>query len=412
MEAYLQRVGTKDAHSKAITEENWMKLCAEVKRWDDEVDDADLDSFTDKAGLKAEELLQDEKDKRKRVRERMQRSLTAYGVLLNAIPADLRPTVMANVKQGWAYGLWKWLQDKYQSTETSAAHELIEQWINMRMQEGETFEAYKARVNTLHELLVAADEKPSDGQYSHTLVNKLTPRYNQAVLALKAGDKLKLDKAKSIKPNWDEITAFMNAQEREMLRQEGSTSPSESASSPGAAMAAVRLPGRNQQRRGAGRSHSTAQTQCYRCQQYGHKGFECKNEYVPKQQSGQAQGSSTATGNRRSGIQERVAAATAMGAYPALTEEEMEEIDEGQGQFLFMARAFSAVCGLDRVYAAGGGQQAAGGAAAASAAASAASAAAPSGNGQQRQLKRLIRPGDSRARGSTASSGASISQCC
>src|SRR6185437_1345928 len=51
------------------------------------------------------------------------------------------------------------------------------------------------------------------------LLGKLQPRYKPAVLALKAGDKLK----DADKVEWDTVTAFINAHERSEQRLDGDT---------------------------------------------------------------------------------------------------------------------------------------------------------------------------------------------
>ena len=88
----------------------------------------------------------------------------------------------------FAFGLWNWLEQKFQSTETDSVGELLAQWIALQQEEDESFDAYRARVNHLRVLLVHAKEPPSDNMYALTLVDRLHPRYKQAVLALKAGN--------------------------------------------------------------------------------------------------------------------------------------------------------------------------------------------------------------------------------
>ena len=115
---------------------------------------------------------------------------------------------------GWAYGLWHWLETKFQSTEEDSVGELLGQWSSLRQDEGQSFDAYRAEVNKLAALLEHAKEKPSARMYAHTLLDRLQPRYKPAVLALKASGQLK-DAAAVV---WDTIAAFLNAHEREEAR--------------------------------------------------------------------------------------------------------------------------------------------------------------------------------------------------
>jgi len=231
MEAFFMEIGVEDVCARAMTKETWDKIVSEVQKWENEQQDADLASITGEEAVKLEALHPEEKDRRKRVRELVQRAKKAYAALFKALPLELQPQV-AHIPSGFAYGLWKWLQDKYQSTQTDAVNTLIQTWMKLRMEENESFDSYRARVNSVYTLLVAADEKPSARVYAYKLLDELTPRFNQAVLALKASGKLNVTvtvnpqtKVKTeTGPNWDEIAAFINAHEREVLRKGRSSS--------------------------------------------------------------------------------------------------------------------------------------------------------------------------------------------
>jgi transposase InsO family protein len=146
----------------------------------------------------------------------VEQSTKAYGAIWAALPEELRAQAAkgGEVPQNFAYGLWAWLEHKFQSTETDSIGELLAQWIALQQAEDESFDAYRARVNHLRALLAHAKEPPSDNMYAFMLLDRLQPRYKQAVLALKAGSQLK----DASKIAWDTVTSFINAHERSELR--------------------------------------------------------------------------------------------------------------------------------------------------------------------------------------------------
>jgi hypothetical protein len=148
-------------------------------------------------------------------RAMLERSERVYGALVEALPTDIRPQVESDeLPTGYAYAVWKWLADKYQNTEVANVAELLSQWMNLKQDAEESFDAYRARVNKLRALLETANEKPSDGVYAYILLDRLRPLYSHAVLALKAGDKLK----DASKINWVEVIVFINNHERSVTR--------------------------------------------------------------------------------------------------------------------------------------------------------------------------------------------------
>jgi broad specificity phosphatase PhoE len=76
----------------------------------------------------------------------VERSRQAFGRIYSALPEDLRLQV-AHLPQEWAFGLWQWLERKFQSTEADHVGLLLRRWIHLSMNEGESFDAYRARVN-------------------------------------------------------------------------------------------------------------------------------------------------------------------------------------------------------------------------------------------------------------------------
>jgi hypothetical protein len=174
---------------------------------------------------------------RKLVASTVERSRRVFGAIYSALPDELKAQA-AHIAQGWAYGLWHWLETKFQSTEEDSVGELLGQWSSLRQEEVESFDSYRARVNKLHALLVHAKEKPSDRMYSHTLLDRLQPRYKAAVLALKTSDKLK----DASKIDWDSVASFVNAHEREEARIDGEAAVAMAARGAGIAAGAWKKP--------------------------------------------------------------------------------------------------------------------------------------------------------------------------
>jgi transposase InsO family protein len=292
MDVFLQRNGAEGVHKEVMDVEEWKSTIKSVESW---ARDAYASAKALALGLKSESKLStpvsdDVKAARKLVSAMVERSRRVYGIIYSALPEELRAQ-SAHIENGFAYGLWKWLQDKFQSTEEDSVGLLLGQWTTLQQEEGETFDAYRTKVNKVANLLERAKEKQSARMYAYVLLDKLLPRYKQAVLALKASGKLKeLDKV-----NWDEITAFINTHEREEMRLRDSE-----ADGGDRAMAARQVKnnawnqgrprelGTNQNSRDAGnhlRSNTTsgsrqapkplAEIRCFRCDQLGHFARRC-----------------------------------------------------------------------------------------------------------------------------------------
>lgn len=103
--------------------------------------------------------------------------------------------------------------------------------------------------------------------YAYKMLDKLTPRYKAAVLALKAGDKLK-DPANA---DWEAVTAFINSHERSETRLDQAES-----GEPGHAMATRSHAGGARE---AGlQREATWAAQCYNCGAKGHYARNCKKQ--------------------------------------------------------------------------------------------------------------------------------------
>ena len=228
-------------------------------------------------------LSDEDKAMRRGVRELVARSQKAWGVLHEVIPDELR-LQSAHITAGNAAALWRWLETKLQPTQRENVNELLSEFFSMAQEPGETFDAYRARVNKVDARLAAAKEPVSRTQYAFVLLDRLQPRYHAVVLALKVGDQLR--EADAI--DWDAVTALINQSERSE-DQLAAGSPSS-----GKAMAALqqsrgggRGGGRGRSRGGRGggqqRPNTRMEIQCFNCDEMGHFRDEC-----PKPRKGSA----------------------------------------------------------------------------------------------------------------------------
>ena len=247
------------------------------------------------------------------VRGIVERSQRAYGHLYSALPDELRPQV-AHLPQGFAYALWRWIEGKYQSKESDNVSALFAQWTALEQLEGETFDAYRARVNKLADLLANADERPSARMYMYTLLEKLQSHYKPVVLALHNGDTLKRMKdvtvptqtKKALDIDYTEVSRMINAHERTEQRlssaegQPGndiramSAQQQRSAPYDSSASSATHVNRRQKQTKaGTGRKRlpdydDEGRPRCFNCDQYGHIGKECTQARKARQQQKQS----------------------------------------------------------------------------------------------------------------------------
>jgi hypothetical protein len=294
MEVWLERHGAQGVHSREITPTRWLALQQAVKQWEEEKLAAAMDallgaeltatgSMTTHASASSVsasasgKLSDEDAAQRKLLRELVERSTRVYGVLYAALPEELRKQA-ESIPRGFAYGLWHWLQTKYQSTEQDHAAALLQEWMTLQQQDDESFDAYRARVDKLFSLLEAAKEPLSRRMYSVVLLDRLQPHYRQAVLALKAGGQLKDPKT----VEWDTIVAFINTHEREENR---SGTEGVAAVARGAWASAATAGKAAWQKSGEGetkaanftKASSLDKVQCFSCGGYGHIGRFCNN---------------------------------------------------------------------------------------------------------------------------------------
>ena len=235
-----------------------------------------------------------EQQKRKqRVIDAVARVRKAYAILYSALPSDLRALV-ADVPQGYAYGIWSYLEKKFRSTEQDNVMALWEQLTSVRQEtnndaggDDENFAEYKARVDSVVELLKNAKQTVSSGLYASLLLWRLRPQYGTAVLTLKTGDRLQ----DTDKIDWSYIADYMAQFERS---QQGlNDSMSAEGNDRGYGARQLQQYGNNQQKRSANMSA----VKCYNCNKMGHYAAEC-SEKPRRQRNEQEPGRNNDAGSR------------------------------------------------------------------------------------------------------------------
>ena len=297
MEVFLAQRGAGDALSKQRTQEDWAALVAVATQMADEEEMLALETLgltptptpTPKKTGQPNSATSSgpggttdrQKEARRVVANIVQRSQRVFGHLYGALPKELHPQV-AHLPQGFAYGLWQWIEEKYRSKEIDNVSVLFREWSLLEQGEEESFDAYRARVNHLSELLSNADEKPSARMYAYTLLERLRPHYKPVVLALQNSSTMK--KTKKIQEtkterveldvDWVEVSRQVNAHERSEQR----LGVSDEAGQHQMGMSAWRTYSAVQQRgrRDLPPWNSRGEPRCYNCNQYGHMKHDCK----------------------------------------------------------------------------------------------------------------------------------------
>ena len=254
-EVFLGLKGLKDALMDFATEKQWLKVTQRAAEWaaadkaellsvlfgdDDEeagksggdgddgqssVAESDSSASADTALNKAQAersssqavpLKEKEAEMRKMATAMIKRSEMAYGYIFGALPSDVALMVKV-IPQGWAHGLWVWLERKFQSTEADNVNALLRDWHTLRQAEGEVYDLYRARVDDLYVRLAAAKEKPTPRAYAYAMVNSLLSKYDVVVMALETGMLLNVQDYAKI--NWNDVARIVNSHERKLVGQ-------------------------------------------------------------------------------------------------------------------------------------------------------------------------------------------------
>ena len=152
MDIHLERSGAEGVHTRIMDANKWKTLQAKVKAWKENKLTAlmdklmgdpvaasasssstksSADSSTPTASASAAASDADKKD----MTEMISISTRVYGIIYSALPEELRKQA-ESIPRGFAYGLWVWLENKFQSTEQDSAAALLSDWIALRQDEG------------------------------------------------------------------------------------------------------------------------------------------------------------------------------------------------------------------------------------------------------------------------------------
>lgn len=191
------------------------------------------------------------------------RARKAFGILYAALPAEVRPLV-ADVPQGYAYGVWSFLEKRYRNTEQDSVAALWADLTALSQEPGEKFDEYKARVDASVELLKHAKQTVPSGLYTSLLLWRLQTRYSQVVLALKTAGRL----TDTDKIDWREIAEHVNQFERAKVNLAMDEREPGNATDRAMAARANRMAGK--------RASGLSDIKCYNCQKMGHYAVNCE----------------------------------------------------------------------------------------------------------------------------------------
>ena len=305
-DVWLERGAAQRIHTRVMTAKQWADACDKVQLWkEEELNEAlqltglgaasqpdaasSSNSSSGADGAPAPQsgpLTEAQTAARKLVVELVGRSTRVFGHIYSALPDDLRKQT-ESIARGHAYGLWHWLELKFQSTEQDSVGALLEQWVSLRQDEAESFDSYRARVDALRGLLVHAKEPPSVRMYSLMLLDRLQPHFNSVVLALKVGGALK--DAERI--DWETVVRAVNAAERDATKLGLADAGSSSGAWANAAQRGGRAPvqSRPTETRASDKERvAIASGLCFVCGKPGHRAFECPDRNRGASSSGDA----------------------------------------------------------------------------------------------------------------------------
>lgn len=271
MQTFLMRHGIEERdYVREIVQ--WRALAAAVQAnaEAEEQDAIDLILGAALAPVKREAQTPAEVQAKQRVTDLISRSRKAYGYLYAALPVDLRPLI-ADVPQGYAFGIWSFLEKKFRNTEQDSVMALWERMTTMSQEADETHDVYKARVDSGAELLAHAKQTLPPGLYASLLLWRLQPRYATAVLTLKTSDRLKDPST----IDWPAITEYMAQYERSQLGLGDTDSPGAGSDRAMAARAKSYASASSGGSKPSGGNRDNSGIECFNCHTLGHYASKC-----------------------------------------------------------------------------------------------------------------------------------------
>ena len=211
-----------------------IKNYEDVKAYADSLDDKEREDATNfilaklkKSGSSAsasnspavvKDANDEEQAHNKMIRGVIERSNRVYALLYESLSDDIRVLVNNNsaIVDGYGYSLWKWLEDKYQSTEGDSVGKLWSDFTTAMQREDEDWEKHKAKVDAIVRLLTAAKQVVPPALYATILLDRLVPKYNGIKMAIDSTKELGKDRENI---EWSVVSKFVQAQERTMERQ-------------------------------------------------------------------------------------------------------------------------------------------------------------------------------------------------
>lgn len=301
--AFMMRVGVKEgAYQRPIA--RWQEILSMLHTWEDtrlsdalsaELDGASPPPLKSASSSKEAAAPKADDSHRKAIRELVESSQKAYGYLFEALNDELRALVKG-VPEGYAYGLWQFMEAKFQNTEQDNIADLYKRWNELAIGDDESFDSYKARVDEVNRLLEHAKDKPSPGQYAYVVLEKaamLQPKLKPAVLALRVAsaasgsgeDRFRL--SDPMNTNWDEVVKFINSHERSENRM--SDAQAERDHGIAAAAAAARSSQWNKSLSSSSqwvKTKSSGDIECHHCHEKGHIRPHCPRLLQDSQAAG------------------------------------------------------------------------------------------------------------------------------